>query len=146
MLAAVEPGNRKEIEDLVAQELKRRRPDVEVITTFESFPDLDAVTDQRLMDYLNRYGVDMLLTIVPFAETRNASYDDWSDVANDELGAYVQDMEAQVLIGRFGVQVVGWDVPTKHPVYAKTSQILVGEVAGAEEVASFAVATVTRDI
>jgi len=146
VMAAVAPENRKEIEDRVAAELERRRPGVQVITTWEAFPNLEEVSEVYLMNYLNRYGVDMLVTIVPFSETTNASYDEWSDVASDQMGGYVEDLDERVLLGRFGVQVVGWDVPTKQPVYAKTSQIMIGDVAGTDEVADFAVTTVTRDI
>jgi len=146
VLAAVAPEDRREIEDAVAAEIERRRPGVQAITTWEAFPNLEGVSERYLMNYLNRYGVDLLVTIVPFSETTNASYDEWSDVASDKLGGYVEDLNERVLLGRFGVQVVGWDVPTKQPVYAKTSQIMVGDVAGTDEVADFAVATVTRDL
>lgn len=146
VLAAISPENRKEIEDLVASELERRRPDVEASSTWEEFPDLGKISRQGLINYLQFHGIDMLVTIVPFSETISASYDDWSDVADDDLGVYVEDLTPQVLAGRFGVQVVGWNVPTREPVYAKTSQVMVADVAGVRGVADFTIVTVTHEL
>ena len=146
VLAAISPENRKQVEDLVAAEIERRRPDVSATSTWEEFPDLGRISTQGMLNYLQFHGIDLLVTIVPFSETISAGYDDWSDVAQDELGGYVGGLTPQVLAGRFGVQVVGWNVPTRAPVYAKTSEILIGDVAGPRGVADFAIATVTREL
>ncbi len=65
---------------------------------------------------------------------------------SSEFGDYVEGLSPHTLLGRFGVQVVGWDVDTREPVYAKTSQILVGEVSGPDGITDFAVESVTQDI
>lgn len=146
IVAAVGPEYRKDIEDRVAAEIQRRRPAVQVIPSFGQFPNPEDVSRHELQSFLSSHNIDMVITIVPFAETYSAKYDQWDDVANQELGTYVEDMHTQALIGRFGVQVVGWEVATKRPVYAKTRQITVGEASGPNGVVEFAADTVTRDI
>jgi hypothetical protein len=145
ILAAVAPQHREEVENLVAAELERRRPESQAVATYGPLPDLDELTGQGLLNYLNYHSIDLLVTIVPFAETLSASYQ-WEDVASDEIGIYVEDLTPYVLAGRYGVQVVGWDVSSREPVYAKTSAIMVGETTGPAGVADFAATTVTRDI
>jgi hypothetical protein len=146
ILAAVAPENRKEVEDFAVAEIKRRRPKASVIATWPKHPNLEAITEESFREFLEDEGIDLVVTIVPFVETVAAGYNELSDVAGEEIGLYVEDMRAHALAGRFGVQVVGWNVETKEPVYARTSQILVGEVAGPQGVAEFAVESVTRDL
>lgn len=146
IVAAIKSSNRKEVEEHVAAELQRRRPYVQVIPSYEQFPNPSDVHHQELMMFLESHDVDLVITIVPFVEAALAKHQDSSDVARDDLGHYVDHMDAQPIVGRFGVQVVGWDVATKKPVYAKTSQVIVGTVDGPNGVTDFAVHTVTRDI
>lgn len=146
IVAAVGPEYRKDIEDRVGAEIQRRRPYVQVIPSFGQFPNPNDVGRNELASFLKSHDIDFVVTIVPFAETYAAKYDQWDDVAGHELGEYVEGMETQALVGRYGVQVVGWDVATKLPVYAKTRQVVVGEVSGPNGVVEFASDTVTRDI
>ncbi len=146
IVAAVGPEYRKDIEDHVAAEIQRRRPYVQVIPSFDQFPNPNEVREHEFISFLKSHDIDLVVTIVPFAETYAAKYDEWDDVAESELGTYVEGMDTQALVGRYGVQVVGWDVATKHPVYAKTRQVMVGEVSGPNGVIEFTADTVTRDI
>ena len=145
VLAAVDSDNRREVEDIVANEIHLRRPEVELISTWEQFPELAGLTEQRVIEDLQRQRVDLLVTIVPFSEEKRARYDDWSDVASDTLGTYVERLDAQSLRGTAGVQVVAWDVATRAPVYAETTELLVDEIAAPRDVIDFTVGTVTRD-
>ena len=142
VLAAVAEDKRKEVEDMVVAELLRRRPDTKVTPSYKQFPDLGKATHERFKAYVDTQDVDMVVTIVPFAEIVAARYADWNKEPH-ELVAYYDDLSPAALVGRFGVQVVGWDVKTKRPVYAKTSEILVGEAVGVQGVTDFAVATVS---
>ncbi len=146
IVAAIPSDGRKDVEERVAAEVQRRRPYVQVIPSYAQFPNPDEVKQQELLSFVRNHDIDMIITIVPFAETVLTQHDDWSDVAQDDVGRYVEDMSAQSLVGRYGVQVVGWEVATRKPVYAKTSQVIVGSVQGPSGVADFAIQAVTRDI
>lgn len=145
IVAVTDNENRHAVEDAVAEEIHRRRPYTQIMTSYKAYPDLHKLTEERFQSYVYNHGIDIVVTIVPFAETVSAGYDDWTDVAGDELVPYVEKQPAGALVGRYGVQLVAWDVKTKRPVYAKTSQILVGELAGPNGVAEFAAATVTTE-
>ncbi len=144
VLAAFPARSRRDVEDIAVAELERRRPNAQVLASWKEFPDVESVTGESFRDYLVENDIDFVVTIVPFAETITASYDDWSDEAADELDDFVEQVNAGALAGRFGLEVVGWDVATRAPVCSRTSQFLVGDVAGPNGVAEFAVATVTR--
>ena len=146
IIAAMGPEYRKDVETRAAEEIQKRRPHVQVIPSYGPFPDPNEVSENEFKTFLKSRDIDFVVTIVPFAETAAARYDDWQDVAAEEVDHYVGDMKVQALVGRYGIQVVGWDVATKKPVYAKTRQIMIGEASGPNGVVNFAVDAVTRDI
>ena len=143
VVAAFVPDQRQQIENLFATEIQRRRPAARVIASYQQFPEMGKTTENRFAAFLDTQAVDLVVTIEPFGEVMKTNFDDWSDIANVALGQYYGAMAPQELKGRIGVQVVGWDVKTKRPVYAKTSEILVGEAVGVQGVTDFAVTTVS---
>ena len=58
-------------------------------------------------------------------ESAAASHD-WPHVAGSDLMNYYDHLTPSALVGRIGIQVIGWDVRTKRAVYSKTSAIQVG--------------------
>jgi len=143
IVAEVAQDKRAEVEGIVANEIQKRRPHVQVIQSADQFPDLEHLTREHFLAYLQSQAIDLVVTIKPFAELARAEYASWPKTSKTELGDHVEHIQPSVLVGRFGVQVVGWDVATKRPVYAKTSQTLVGSSAGPRGVADFAVTSVT---
>lgn len=143
IVAEVAPDKRSEVEGIVANEIQKRRPHVQVIQSAEQFSDFGRVTRQQFLAYLQAHEIDLVVTIKPFAELARPEYASWSKVSKNELGDHVEHIQPTALVGRFGVQVVGWDVATRRPVYSKTSQTLVGSSSGSQGVADFAVTSVT---
>lgn len=136
---------RREIERMVADEMQRRRPHVQVVLSSDQFPQLGQVSRENFLAYLQNYEIDLVMTITPFAEAVKMNYTD--SLANkQELGQHVMDARPNAMVGRYGVQVIGWDTKTRRPVYAKTSETLIGSASGPRGVADFAVTTVSRDI
>jgi hypothetical protein len=146
IIAAMGPEHRRDVETRAAEEIQKRRPHVQVIPSYGPFPDVNEVSETEFATFVKSRDIDMVVTIVPFAEAALTSHDGWDDVANDHVGHYVEDMKVQALVGRYGIQVVGWEVATKKPVYAKTRQTVFGEAAGPNGVVEFTVDAVTRDI
>jgi hypothetical protein len=136
---------RREIERMVADEMQRRRPHVQVVLSSDQFPQLGQVTRENFLAYLQNYEIDLVMTITPFAEAVKMSYTDTAAM-KEELGQHIVDARANAMIGRYGVQVIGWDTKTRRPVYSKTSETLIGSASGPRGVADFAVTTVSRDL
>ena len=143
IVAEVAEDKRAEVEGIVANEIQKRRPHVQLIQSVDQFSDFKKVTRDQFLAYLQSHEIDLVVTIKPFAELARAEYASWPKTSKTELGDHVEHIQPTALVGRFGVQVVGWDVATRRPVYAKTSQTLVGSSAGPRGVADFAVTSVT---
>ncbi len=136
---------RREIEKMVATEMQRRRPHVQVVLSSDQFPQLGAVSRESFLAYLQNYEIDLVMTITPFAEAVKMDYSD-TKASRQELGQHVMDARPNAMVGRYGVQVIGWDTKTRKPVYSKTSETLIGSASGPRGVADFAVTTVSRDL
>src|SRR5262249_38114775 len=121
---------RREIERMVADEMQRRRPHVQVVLSSDQFPDIEHVSRENFLAYLQNYEIDLVMTITPFAEAVSQSYGQWTAIKDEELGEHVVRAQAHSMVGRYGVQVVGWDTKTRKPVYAKKSETLMGASAG----------------
>jgi len=137
---------RKEIERMVADEMQRRRPHVQVVLSSDQFPDIEHVSRENFLAYLQNYEIDLVMTITPFAEVMSQRYGQWTAIKNEELGEHVVHAQAATMTGRYGVQVIGWDTKTRKPVYAKKSETLLGASASPQGVATFAVTTVSREM
>jgi len=136
---------RRQIERMVADEMQRRRPHVQVVLSSDQFPQLGQVSRENFLAYLQNYEIDLVMTITPFAEAVKMEYTD-ARASQEELGKHVMDARPNAMVGRFGVQVIGWDTKTRRPVYSKTSETLIGSASGPRGVADFAVTTVSRDL